>query len=100
MLDIRIYFGIKEKTEIKMIEEQINKDNNFITFNGKDYTEDQLNDKQKVIISHIRDLQKKISSTEFSLDQLKISYDAFIKMLGDEIIEKEENDELSAQPEN
>ena len=83
-----------------MIEEQINKDNNFITFNGKDYTEDQLNDKQKVIISHIRDLQKKISSTEFSLDQLKISYDAFIKMLGDEIIEKEENDELSAQPEN
>jgi hypothetical protein len=100
MTGISLHFGIKEKTEIKMIEEQINKDNNFITFNGKDYTEDQLNDKQKVIIKHIRDLQKKISSTEFSLDQLKISHGAFIKMLDDELKEKEDNDELPAQPEN
>lgn len=53
----------------------------IITINDKEYTEDQLNDKQKLIITHIADLDSKISATKFSLEQLQVSRDAFMSML-------------------
>lgn len=52
-----------------------------ITINDKDYTEDQLTDEQKVIINHIADLDRKIGSTRFNLDQLQVGRDAFMTML-------------------
>ena len=55
--------------------------NNVITINDKDYTEDQLTDQQKVIINHIADLDRKIRSTQFNLDQLIVGKDAFVNML-------------------
>ena len=45
------------------------------------YTEDQLTDQQKVMINHIGDLDRKIKSTQFNLDQLTIGRAAFINML-------------------
>ena len=54
---------------------------NVITINDKDYTEDQLTDQQKVIINHIADLDRKIRSTQFNLDQLNVGKDAFVNML-------------------
>ena len=55
--------------------------NNVITINGTDFTEDQLTDQQKVIINHIADLDRKIRSTQFNLDQLTVGKDAFVNML-------------------
>lgn len=52
-----------------------------ITINDKEYTEDQLNDQQKVMINHIADLDRKIGSTQFNLDQLQVGKQAFIEML-------------------
>jgi hypothetical protein len=52
-----------------------------ITINDIEYTEDQLNDQQKVIINHIGDLDRKIRSTQFNLDQLTVGRDAFVNML-------------------
>ena len=54
---------------------------NVITINDIDYTEDQLTDRQKVIINHIGDLDRKIRSTQFNLDQLTVGRDAFVNML-------------------
>ena len=54
---------------------------NVITINDVDYTEDQLTDQQKVIINHIADLDRKIRSTQFNLDQLTVGKDAFVNML-------------------
>ena len=54
---------------------------NVITINDKDYTEDQLTDQQKVIINHIADLDRKIRSAQFNLDQLNVGKDAFVNML-------------------
>lgn len=53
----------------------------IITINEVDYTEDQLTDEQKVIINHIADLDRKIGSTRFNLDQLQVGRDAFMAML-------------------
>ena len=52
-----------------------------ITINDKEYTEDQLNDQQKVMINHIADLDRKIGSTQFNLDQLQVGKQAFMDML-------------------
>jgi hypothetical protein len=52
-----------------------------ITINGTDYTEDQLNDTQKVMVNHVADLDRKIRSTQFNLDQLNVGRAAFMNML-------------------
>ena len=52
-----------------------------ITINGVDYTEDQLTDEQKMIINHVADLDRKIGSAQFNLDQLRVGREAFVNML-------------------
>ena len=52
-----------------------------ITINGTDYTEDQLTDQQKVMINHIGDLDRKMGSAQFNLDQLQVGKEAFVNML-------------------
>jgi hypothetical protein len=60
-------------------------DKKVITIDDKDYTEDQLTDKQKVIINHLQSLSQKIASAEFNLDQLKVGKEAFINLLTSEM---------------
>jgi hypothetical protein len=52
-----------------------------ITINGTDYTEDQLNDTQKVMVNHVADLDRKIGSANFNIDQLNVGRAAFMNML-------------------
>jgi hypothetical protein len=52
-----------------------------ITINDVDYAEDQLTDEQKVLINHVADLDRKIGSTRFNLDQLQVGREAFMGML-------------------
>ena len=52
-----------------------------VSINGTEYTEDQLTDQQKVMINHISDLDRKIGSTQFNLDQLNVGKEAFVNML-------------------
>jgi hypothetical protein len=52
-----------------------------ITINGTEYTEDQLTDQQKAMCNHIAELERKMGSTQFNLDQLTVGRDAFVNML-------------------
>jgi len=61
-----------------------------ITINDVDYTEDQLTDEQKAMINHIADLDRKIGSTRFNLDQLQVGRDAFVNMLTTSLKETDE----------
>lgn len=54
---------------------------NAIMINDKEYSEDQLNDQQRVMIDHVKDLDRKIRSAQFSLDQMTVGREAFVKML-------------------
>ena len=63
-----------------------------ITINGTEYTEDQLTDQQKVMINHIGDLDRKIRSAQFNLDQLNVGKDAFVNMLTASLEAKDEAD--------
>ena len=52
-----------------------------ISINGTDYTEDQLTDQQKVMVNHVADLDRKLGSAQFNLDQLNVGREAFVNML-------------------
>lgn len=60
-----------------------------IVINDVEYTEDQLTDEQKVLINHIADLDRKIGSTQFNLDQLQVGRNAFMQMLTNSLATKE-----------
>ena len=57
------------------------KKTNTISINDVEYTEDQLTDQQKVMINHVTDLDRKIKSTQFNLDQLNVGKSAFMNAL-------------------
>jgi hypothetical protein len=57
------------------------KKTNTITINDVEYTEDQLNDAQKVMVNHVTDLNRKIGSANFNIDQLKMGRMAFMNTL-------------------
>jgi len=57
------------------------KKTNTISINGTDYTEDQLTDQQKVMVNHVTDLDRKIKSAQFNMDQLNVGKQAFMQLL-------------------
>jgi len=73
----------------------VEKKTKTITINDVEYTEDQLTENQKVMINHIGDLDRKINSSEFNLDQLKVGKQSFIDMLTNSL--REINDGLNIE---
>ena len=68
------------------------KQTNVITINDKEYTEEQLTEDQKVLINHITDLDRKIGSTQFNLDQLQVGRKAFMSLLEASLQEETETE--------
>lgn len=62
-----------------------NKQPQTISFNDKEYKVEDLTEKQVMIINHMKDLERKINSTTFQLDQLIVGRDAFSKLLSEEL---------------
>lgn len=52
-----------------------------ITINGKEYLFEDLEDNQKALFNHCVDLERKIGSAQFNLDQLQVGKQAFLNML-------------------
>jgi hypothetical protein len=52
-----------------------------IVIDDVEYTEDQLTDEQKILINHVADLDRKINSARFNLDQLQVGREAFMARL-------------------
>ena len=65
-----------------------------VTINDVDYNVDDLTQEQIAMVNHVADLDRKISSSQFNLDQLNVGRGAFMNMLTeslkDEVIEEAE----------
>ena len=59
------------------------------TFDDKEYVIEDMTDEQKGILNHINDLQNKMNSMQFNLDQLNVGKDAFIAKLREALEEPE-----------
>jgi hypothetical protein len=44
-----------------------------------------MTDQQKVMINHLADLDKKLGSMQFNMEQLQVGREAFIKMLSESL---------------
>jgi len=75
------------KKEKEMPKEQI------ITLFDKEYKESELSDDQKVMINHVADLERKIQSSEFNLQQLRFGKQAFVDALQASVENEESNKE-------
>ena len=60
-----------------------------IVIDDVEHSLDDMTDEQKMLVNHCLDLDRKISSASFALDQLRVGKDAFVKMLK-ESLEKPE----------
>lgn len=56
-----------------------------ITINDVEYTFEDMTEKQQMMVNHCADLDRKINSTQFNLDQLSVGKEAFIKMLAEDL---------------
>ena len=60
-----------------------------LTFDDIEYVIEDMADEQKVLLNHINDLQNKMNSMQFNLDQLSVGKDAFISKLREALEEPE-----------
>ena len=65
----------------------------IITLFNKDYKESELSEEQKVMINHVADLERKIQSSEFNLQQLRFGKQAFLDALKVSIEKDEQQDQ-------
>ena len=56
-----------------------------ITVNDKEYFVEDMTDQQKTVINHIKDLDRKLASAKFNVDQLSVGRDAFVNMLAESL---------------
>jgi len=60
-----------------------------ITVNGVEHDVDDLNEQQIAMVNHIADLDRKLSSARFNVDQLAFGREAFVTALADSLESKE-----------
>ena len=63
-----------------------------LTFDDKEYIIEDMTDEQKAILNHINDLQNKMNSMQFNLDQVSVGKDAFIEKLRESLAKDKEEE--------
>ena len=62
-----------------------------ITIDDKEYTLEDMTDEQQMFVRHISDLERKISSAQFSVNQMRVGRDGFINLLKQSLEAKPED---------
>tara|TARA_R100001082_G_C4362524_1_gene160119 strand:+ start:682 stop:927 length:246 start_codon:yes stop_codon:yes gene_type:complete len=66
---------------------------NIITLFDKEYKESELSEEQKIMINHVADLDRKMQSSEFNLQQLRFGKQAFVDALQASVDKEDEPDD-------
>jgi len=59
-----------------------------VTIDDTEYKVDDLSQEQVVLVNHVADLDRKISSSKFNLDQLNVGRGAFMNLLTKSLAEE------------
>ena len=52
-----------------------------ITIDDKEYQFEDMTDEQQMLVNHVADLDRKLHSARFNVDQLQVGRDAFFNLL-------------------
>ena len=71
-----------------------------VVINDKEYNFEDLTQEQQILFNHVIDLDRKIGSAQFNLDQLNVGRNAFMQLLTESIAkaEAETSAEAVAEP--
>jgi ABC-type uncharacterized transport system substrate-binding protein len=56
-------------------------ENATIVVNGVEYSVDEMNQEQRALLAHATDLERKISTARFNVDQMEVGRQAFVDRL-------------------
>ena len=56
-----------------------------VTINNEEFFIEDMTDEQKAMINHIQDLDRKIQSSQFNLEQLNFGKNAFVNSLSNSL---------------
>ena len=62
----------------------------LLTLDDKKYFNEDLNDRQLLMVNHLLDLEKKTASMKFNLEQMEVGKNAFLQQLKTSLNEKPE----------
>jgi hypothetical protein len=68
---------------------------NQVTIDDVDYAFEDMTPEQQAMVNHLIDLDRKIGSSQFNLDQLNVGKQAFLTMLRESLATK--NDAVEVQ---
>ena len=63
-----------------------------VTIDGVDYKFEDMTQQQQMLLNHVADLDRKLDSARFNVDQLQVGRDAFFTMLKDSLETPQEAD--------
>ena len=61
-----------------------------IKINDTEYLVSDITEQQIVMVNHLQDLDRKLSSSQFNIDQLNVGRNSFMTMLTDSLATEEE----------
>jgi len=59
-----------------------------LIIDGVEYDVEKLTDQQKALLDHVVDLERKVGSAKFNLDQLQVGRDTFFNMLKQSLVDQ------------
>jgi septal ring factor EnvC (AmiA/AmiB activator) len=68
-----------------------NQQSQIVSIDGVEYKVEDMTEQQQILLNHVADLDRKLNSTKFQLDQLQVGREAFFKMLKDQLTPSEES---------
>ena len=68
-----------------------------VVIDDQEYTFEDMNEQQKLLVNHVADLERKIKSAQFNIDQLSVGKDAFIQRLKTALEDTSENAQEAAE---
>ena len=63
-----------------------------ITINDKEYFVEDMTEQQQTMVNHIADLDRKLNTAQFNMDQLRVGRDAFVNLLTAQLAEEQQDD--------
>jgi hypothetical protein len=69
---------------------------NAVSIDGQEYQVDELTQQQQALLSHVADLDRKLDSARFSVDQLQVGRNAFFELLKQALAAKPEGEDSQA----
>ena len=61
-----------------------------ITIDDKEYHFEDMTPEQQMLVNHVADLEKKLGSMRFNLDQLQVGRNAFMTMLTESLSKQDD----------